>query len=338
MVATTQDWLELVQEETLEPDLPICDPHHHLWDHRDSQVEPRYLLEEYVADTETGHNIVSSVFIKCGCAYRAEGPEIMRPVGETEFVVGQAALSASGKYGKTRVAAGIIGSVDFTQGAEVAAALEGHIQAGGGRFRGIRLGVTWDASPEVPNNRTSPKPHLFLDAAYREGVAQLSKYDLSMEGWCYHPQIPELADLARAMPNLRIVFNHLGAPLGLGSYAGRRDEVLEDWKKSVADLAACDNVVAKLGGLNMLYLGFGWHEQDRPPTSEALAEATRPYLEYAIEKFGPDRCMFESNYPVDKVSCGYNVLWNSFKRLTADYSADEKRKLYHDTATAVYRL
>jgi predicted TIM-barrel fold metal-dependent hydrolase len=183
-----------------------------------------------------------------------------------------------------------------------------------------------------------PPPHLYLDAKFRTGFAHLARHQMSFEGWCYHPQIPELTQLARAFPDTTIILDHFGGPLGVGPYAGKRADILPQWKTDITDLAACDNVVAKLGGINMDVNGFGWHERERPPTSQELMDATRPYYEHTIEQFGVDRCMFESNFPVDKVTCSYNVLWNSFKRLTATYSADEKAKLYHDTAARVYRL
>ena len=337
-MATNDDWLTLVQEETLEPALPICDPHHHLWDHRPERVEPRYMLDEILVDLNSGHNIVSTVFVQCGAMYKADGPEEMRVLGETEFVNGIAAMSASGLYGPTRIAAAIVGAADLTLGDAVAPVLEAHLRVGGGRFRGIRHSAAWDAAGNAIVNRPMPPPHLYFDETFRQGFAQLGRYEMSFEGWCYHPQIGELTDLARAFPDTTIILDHFGGPLGVGPYAGKRDEILAQWRVDMTQLATCENVVAKLGGINMDVNGFGWHERDRPPTSEELMEATRPYYEHTIEQFGVDRCMFESNYPVDKLSCSYNVLWNSFKRLTAKYSADEKAKLFHDTAARVYRL
>lgn len=337
-MATNDAWLNQVQEEPLEPNLPICDPHHHLWEFRTERVEPRYLMDEILKDINSGHNIVSTVFIECGSMYKADGPVPMRVVGETEFVNGIAAMSASGLYGPCRVAAGIIGTADLTVGANISEVLDAQIVAGGGRFKGIRHGVTWDASDEIANARTNPTPHLLLDKTFREGFAQLAPRGLSFEGWCYHPQIPDLIDLARAFPDTTIIFNHFGGPIGVGPYANKRDEVYKEWKASVTGLAACPNVVAKLGGINMDVNGFGWHEMELPPTSEALCEATRPYYEHTLEQFGPDRCLFESNFPVDKITCSYNVLWNSFKRFSAGFSGAEKAKLFHDTATRVYRL
>jgi predicted TIM-barrel fold metal-dependent hydrolase len=337
-MATNDAWLNLVQEDTLEPDLPICDPHHHLWDQRPDRVEPRYLIDEILADLTSGHHVVSTVFIQCGAMHRADGPEALRPVGETEFVNGIAAMSASGIYGSARICAGIVGTADLTLGDEVVPVLEAHVRAGGGRFRGIRQGAAWDAAGTAIVNRPMPPPHLYLDAKFRTGFAHLARHQMSFEGWCYHPQIPELTQLARAFPDTTIILDHFGGPLGTGPYAGKRADILPQWKKDITDLAACQNVVAKLGGINMDINGFGWHERERPPTSQELMEATRPYYEHTIEQFGVDRCMFESNFPVDKVTCSYNVLWNSFKRLTATYSSYEKAKLYHDTAARVYRL
>ena len=337
-MATNDAWLAQTTEETLEPELVICDPHHHLWTNRTEPVAHHYLLDEMLADINSGHNVVSTVFIECGAMYKADGPEAMKPIGETEFVNGIAAMSASGEFGPARVAAGIVSTVNLRLGDAVAPVLEAHFHAGGGRFRGIRHGVTWDASDAVPNNRTNPPQHLYLDDSYRQGFAQLEKFGLTWEAWCYHPQIPELIDLARAFPGITIIFNHFGGPLGIGPYAGKGDEVFAQWRQDVAELAKCKNVMAKLGGINMVVNGFDWHNQPKPPTSEELMQATRRYYEFTIEAFGVDRCMFESNFPVDMVTCSYNVLWNSFKRLTAGYSADEKAKLFHDTAARVYRL
>jgi L-fuconolactonase len=337
-MATNDAWLDLVQEDALEPDLPICDPHHHLWEFRTERVDPRYLLDEILQDMNSGHNIVSTVFIECGSMYKADGPVPMRVVGETEFVNGIAAMSASGLYGPGRVAAGIIGTADLTVGADIGAVLDAQIAAGGGRFKGIRHGCTWDASDDVATARTNPTQHLMLDETFRQGFAQLAPRNLSFEGWCYHPQIPDLTDLARAFPDTTIILNHFGGPIGVGPYADKREEVFTQWQAAIKDLAACQNVVAKLGGINMDVNGFNWHEKDRPPTSEELCEATRPFYEYTLDLFGPGRCLFESNFPVDKLSCSYNVLWNSFKRFTTGFSDADKAKLFHDTATKVYRL
>ncbi|HEY3059640.1 MAG TPA: amidohydrolase family protein [Chloroflexota bacterium] len=333
------DWLALSSEEPLEPELPICDPHHHLWDKRPARVAERYLLDEILEDVGAGHNVVSTVFIECGAMYRADATEeALRPVGETEFVNGIAAMSASNEYGAARIAAGIVGTANLTLGDGVATALDAHLAAGGGRFRGIRQSAAWDADPGLPPPRINPGPGLYLRDDFRAGFKHLAPRQLSFEVWCYHRQIPEATALARAFPETTLILNHFGGPLGVGGYAGKSDEVYAEWRASVAELATCPNVVAKLGGINMELNGFGWHEKPRPPSSQELMDATRRYYEFTIERFGVDRCMFESNFPVDKASCGYGVLWNSFKRLTANYSASDKAMLFHDTAARVYRL
>ncbi|MDA0261628.1 MAG: amidohydrolase family protein [Proteobacteria bacterium] len=332
------DWLAQYDEETLEPNLEICDPHHHLWNLRHGRSTTRYQLDELLEDLNSGHNIVSTVFIQCGAEYRPDGPVEMRPVGETEFIADIATKSASGRYGPQRVAAGIIGWANLLLGDVVGAVLDAHIAAGEGRFRGIRCGATYDESDEISNSSWGPPPAILLDPKYRNGVAQLAKRDLVVESWCYHPQLPEMIDLVRACPDARFILDHCGGPLGIGPYEGRRAEIFDLWKGYIAELARCENVIAKLGGLNMVFNGFNWQHRPMPPTSVELLEATRPYFEHLIEQFGVDRCMFESNFPVDKLSCRYNVLWNSFKRLTANYSADEKAKLYHDNAVRIYRL
>ena len=345
-MATHADWLAKTTEETLEADLPICDPHHHLWDYgmepaakfRREQVAPRYLLDELLADIGSGHNIVSTVYIECASMYRAEGPEEMRPVGETEFATGFAAMSASGQYGETRIAAGIVGFADLNLGDGVTPVLEAHIAASGGRFRGIRHAFAWDANDQVRNSHSNPTEKMLSDATFRAGFARLAPLGLSFEGWCYHPQIPELTDLARAFPDTTIVLNHFGGPLGIGPYKGTQAQYLEQWKRDIAELSECSNVHAKLGGINMRANGYGWDKRERPPSSEELAAATKVYYEHCIERFGAERCLFESNYPVDKVSVGYNVLWNTFKRIAAGCSAAEKAQLFHDTAARTYRL
>jgi L-fuconolactonase len=331
-------WLTQTVEQPLEPDLLICDPHHHLWDKRTERVSERYLLDEILQDIGGGHSVVSTVFIECGAMYRADGPELLKPVGETEFVNGIAAMSASGLYGPARVAAAIVGTVDLRAGDAAAAVLDAHLAAGGGRFRGIRQPAAWDADPAAPVSRSRPGPGLFMRDDFRTGFKHLAARQLSFEAWCYHPQLPEVTALARAFPETTIVLDHFGGPLGMGTYAGHADEILTQWRRSLSELAACPNVVAKLGGINMEVNGFGWHERPRPPSSQELVEATRRYYDFTIEQFGVDRCMFESNFPVDKVSCSYTVLWNAFKRLVADYSADEKARLFYGTATRVYRL
>jgi predicted TIM-barrel fold metal-dependent hydrolase len=333
-----QAWLAQVPETALEPELAICDPHHHLWDAASRHIQSRYLLDEILADISGGHNVVSTVFIECGAMFKADGPENFRCVGETEFVNGIAAMSASGGYGKSRIAAAIVGTCDLRIGDAAADVLDAQIAAGGGRFRGIRRGAFWHASPEIENHRTQPPEGLLLRDDFRSGFKHLAPRKLSFEVWCAHTQIPDAVSLARAFPDTVIVLDHFGGPIGIGPYQGKADEVFADWKGKIDELAKCQNVHVKLGGLNMEVNGYGWQHKPKPPTSAELAAATRRYFDYAIEKFGPKRAMFESNFPVDKLSCSYTVLWNSFKLLAKGFSADEKAALFHDTAAKVYRI
>ena len=336
--SNNQAWLDKVTEPVLDPELAICDPHHHLWDGRKGYVQPRYLLDEILEDISGGHNVVSTVFIECGAMFKAEGPEAFRCIGETEFVNGIAAASASGSHGKARIAAGIVGTVDLRIGDAAGDVLDAHIAAGGGRFRGIRRGAFWHASPAIENHRTHPPEGLLLRDDFRAGFKHLASRKLSFEVWCAHTQIPNATSLAKAFPETTIVLDHFGGPIGIGPYANKHDEVFADWKVKIDELARCQNVVVKLGGLNMEVNGYDWHHRPTPPTSAELAQATRRYFDHAIGRFGPKRCMFESNFPVDKLSCGYTVLWNSFKRLAEGYSGDERAALFCGTAERVYRL
>lgn len=326
-------WLAQVREDIIEPDLPICDPHHHLWDRNGS----RYLLDELIEDVRSGHNVVSTVFVECDSMFRADAPAALAPVGETEFVNGVAAMSASGGYGELRACAGIVGFADLTLGSAVGEVLDLHL-ARSDRFRGIRHAAGWDADERVRNSHTDPPKGLLGRADFRAGMKALAERALSFDAWLYHTQIPELTDLARACPDVTIVLDHFGGPLGIGPYEGCREEIFARWRDDIAELAGCPNVVAKLGGLVMPINGFGFHKREVPPTSDELVAATAPYYRHAIECFGVERCMFESNFPVDKQSCSYHVLYNAFKKLVADASADEKRQLFHDTAARVYRI
>lgn len=333
-MAGNAEWLEKVKEAALEPALPIIDPHHHLWDHPGS----RYELDELMADVAQGHNIRATVFVECKSMYRDSGPDALKPVGETEYVNGIAAKSASGGFGETRVAAAIVGFADLRLGKAVDEVLEAHIAVAPARFRGIRHASAFDDSPDVRASHTLPPKGLLGLPAFREGYARLAKYGLSFDAWLYHRQIPELTALARAHPETTVIFDHFGGPIGIGPYEGKRAEIFAQWKKDVAELASCPNVTAKLGGINMAVNGFGWHKRDLPPTSDELVAATRDWYLHSIDVFGPDRCMFESNFPVDKLSCSYGVLWNAFKKIARGFSEAEKASLFHDTAKRVYRI
>jgi len=333
-IAVRPDWLDRRDEPILEPELPIIDPHHHLWD----RPGWRYLLDDLLADAGTGHDIRATVFVQARAMYRADGPEELKPVGETEFVNGVAAMCASGTYGRIRVAAGIVGHADLTLGARVEPVLAAHERAGGGRFRGIRHITAWDADASIRNPAYVPPPGLLADHTFREGFKTLGRLGYSFDAWLYHPQIDEVTALARACPQTRIVLNHVGGPIGIGAYAGKRKEIFAGWAASIKALAACENACVKLGGLGMRIGGFGLHEQAEPPSSQALADAWRPYIETCIAAFGTKRAMFESNFPVDKGSYGYPVFWNACKLLAKGASAAEKADLFAGTAARFYRL
>jgi predicted TIM-barrel fold metal-dependent hydrolase len=349
------DWLDRRREAVIEPELPIVDPHHHLVDRPETG---RYLLPDLLADTSSsqqseaapdavssssagarnGHNITATVYLEWMSMYRTQGPAELRPVGEIEFANGVAAMAASGTYGETRVCAGIVGYADLALGAAVEKVLEAMIEAGGGRFRGIRF-ITASHPDQAAWGSPIIRPAgLLLDPRVREGFARLAPLGLSFDAWMYHTQLGELVDLARAFPETPIVLDHVGGAIGLGPYAGKRDEVFTVWSAKIRELAACPNIHIKLGGLGMRMFGFTHHRGELPPSSEELAAAWRPYIETCIAAFGPERSMFESNFPVDKGSCGYAALWNAFKRIAAGYSTAEKAMLFVGTASKFYRL
>ena len=339
-------------EAILDPDLPIIDPHHHLWDNRTYatpgadahpfmtaiQPAPRYLLDELLADTGSGHNIVGTVFVECGAFYKAGGPVDLRPVGETEFVNGVAAMSASGMYGETRACAGIVSKADLLLGDAVAPVLEAHVRAGGGRFRGIRNSAAFDADKDVLGPLNRVEAGLYRDATFRKGFKHLGAMDLSFDAWLLEPQLPDLIDLARAFPDTTIILDHVGTPLGRGSYTGTREARFAGWQGNIRELAKSPKVVVKLGGLAMAFCNFPSFLAEPRAPSEQLAAEWKPYIETCIEAFGPERCMFESNFPVDMGSCSYATLWNAFKHIAAGASADEKANLFAGTARRVYKL
>jgi L-fuconolactonase len=333
--ADRDGWLDLVTEEIVDPERPIVDPHHHLWRERDGM--PRYLLDELWADTGSGHNIVETVFLECGAEYRPDGPRHLRPIGETEFVAEQAARSADGGAGRARIAA-IVGHADLLLGEAVEEVLALHEEAGRGLFRGIRHSGARDEDPGALMIPGRAPEGLYQDEAFRRGLKRLGELGYSYDTWHYHHQNSSFAGLARAVPETPMVLDHFGTPLGVGRFAGRRAEIFEQWKKDVAEIAGCPNVVAKLGGLAMPDNGFGWMGRDRPPTSDEFVEAQAPYYLHMIECFTPQRCMFESNFPVDRLSISYPVLWNGLKKIVQDFSEDEKDRMFFGTATRVYRL
>lgn len=329
-------------EDVLEPELPICDPHHHLyfWPGIDALGLPvTYLLPEFLAELSNGgHNIESTVYLECTAFYRPDGPEELRTLGETEFVNGVAAMSASGLYGKTRICEGIVGRVELIRGDAIGAVLEEHLAVAGDRFKGIRDAGPWDDDMSVPRGHTAPPKGLYELSSFRAGFAHLGRLGLSFDAWQYHPQLSQVIDLADAFPDTQIVLDHVGGVLGVGPYAGKGDAVFAEWAKNIRKLAERPNVSVKLGGISQHTGPFDHHTRAVKPDSVELAAAWRPYIETCIEAFGPTRAMFESNFPVDGMACSYRSLWNAMKRIAAGASAEDKSLLFRDTARRIYRL
>jgi predicted TIM-barrel fold metal-dependent hydrolase len=325
-------WLARHREEIIEPDLPIVDPHHHLW----SRPGNAYLFPELLADLTSGHNLRATVFEECGSMYRADGPEELRSLGETEFVTGVAAMSASGGFGAARACAAMVGNVNLMLGTRVEPILEAHIAASGGRFHAIRFSTAWDADERIP--KIAQRPEMLADSRFREGFRYLARFGLAFDAWVYHPQLGDVEALASAFPHTPIVLNHFGSPILGGPNAGRAAEVFAEWRTGMTALARHDNVHVKLGALPVRRPKTERDTAAAPLSSEQIAAAWRPCVEVCVEQFGARRCMFESNFPVQKRWCGYAVLWNACKRLAAGASADEKRELFSGTAARVYRF
>ncbi len=325
-------WLAQHREEIIEPELPIVDPHHHMW----SRAGSVYLFPELMADLSSGHNIRATVFEECGSMYRPDGPEELRSLGETEFVTGVAAMSASGGFGSAHACAAIVGNVNLMLGSRVESILEAHMAVSGGRFHAIRFSTAWDADERV--HKTVPRPKMLAEPRFREGFRCLGRFGLTFDAWVYHPQLSEVAGLAASFPDTPIILNHFGSPILGGPNAGRTAEVFAEWRAGMAALAAHPNVHVKLGALPVRRSGPKGPAGAAPLSSEEIAAAWGPFFEVCIEKFGPRRCMFESNFPVQKRWCSYAVLWNACKRLAAGASAAEKSALFSATAARVYRL
>ena len=329
------DTTTTARETAIEPEMPIIDAHHHLID----RPGRRYLFDEYLADVSAGHNIRATVYIESQAMCRADGPEALRPVGETEFVVGIAAMSESGNYGPCRVNAGIVGHADLALGDAVAETLDAHIVAGGGRFRGIRQVALSHPSPEPFRYVLNPPPKDLLHSdRFREGFAQLGPRGLSFEATVFHTQLSDIAALADAFPETVIVLDHLGFAIAMGLSQSERQTVFEDWSQALREIARRPNVMAKIGGFGLPFWGFGFDQDEIKPDSDTLLRAWSPYIETGIDAFGLDRCMLESNFPVDAMSCDYVTLWNALKKATRALGAEDRHKLFFENAARIYRL
>lgn len=328
-----EQWLALCQEQALDADVPIVDPHHHLWD----RGGHTYLPQQFAADAGSGgHDLLASVYVECLSQYRGDGPAHLRPVGETEFVAG---LAASPQPGTARpaIAAGIVAYADLSLAEAVDEVLDAHATAGRGRLRGIRYSTAHDPDPAI-HAAYPTRAGMLREAAVQAGARRLAAHGLSLDVWSYFHQLGDVLELARACPALTIVVDHAGGPIGIGPYAGRRAEVFGQWRLELQALAAQHNVHLKFGGLAMPLAGFDWRKLPRPPGSAALAQAWQPYWDVCLDAFGPQRCMFESNFPVDRSGCTYTALWNAFKRLAAPLGPAERRAVLSGTAQMVYRL
>jgi L-fuconolactonase len=332
----SEDWLSLVHEDAIDPSRPIIDPHHHLWG--SGRRWPPYQIDDLRADTASGHRIEKTVFVECRESYRPDGPVHLRPVGETAFVA-SVARETRDEGGGRAVIAGIVAHADLRLPlSALQAVLSAHAEAGEGLFRGIRHAGARDANPEALTIPGRGPEGLYADEHFRAGVAFLGASGLTYDTWHYHHQNATFADLARATPGTTLVLDHFGTPLGVGRYAGLREQIFSRWQSDIEDIADCPNVVAKLGGLAMPDNGFGWDLRATPPTSDEVVEAQGRYYRHAIECFGADRCMFESNFPVDRRSLSYAVYWNAMKKIAASYSGDEQQAMFYGTAQRVYRL
>ncbi len=332
--AIKSDWLAQVSETVVEPERRIIDPHHHLW--RKRSPYPAYLVEDLWRDTGSGHNVEKTVFVECHAEYRESGPEHLRCLGETEFVTEQAEASEANSEEATIAA--ITGHADLTLGESVEQIVETHIDIAKGRFRGIRHSAPRDPNPDIFTIKGRGLEGQYARSDFRQGVKTLGKLGLVYETWHYHHQNPDYVELAQAVPETTMILDHMGTPIGIGHYASKREEIFQAWKRDVAEIARCPNVYAKLGGMAMPDNGFGWDHADRPPTSDEFISAQKRYHLHMIECFGPERCMFESNFPVDKRSLSYLVLFNAFKKMVMDFSEDEKDRMFYGTAAEVYRI
>lgn len=331
-VTDRRSWRRQHVEEILAPEQVICDPHHHLWGHAGDV----YFAAELAEDIGDGHKVEKTIYVECGSDYRQSGPSELAPVGETEFVVNQD-QQLKDIVGHS-VIQGIIGFADLKLGRGVQAVLDAHKEAAEGRFVGVRHALACDPSPKIEDHNTNPPADLMSNPQFIEGLRTLGQEDLTFDAWLYHPQLDLLAQLAAKVPDTTVVCDHLGAPIGIGPYAGRREEIFDHCRSALSALAQCPNSRLKLGGIGMPLYGNGWHRLPQPPDSKTIAAGWQDHIRWCIDTFGPERVMFESNFPPDGRSCSYRTLWNAFKRIAEPYSAAERQLMFHDTAIAVYRL
>ena len=329
------EWITQVKEEIIDPQLPIIDPHHHLWN-GDNQLAGSfpYLIENLNEDTFSGHNIVGTIFMECAQGYYLNGEEKYKPVGETEFVINL--IKDSKKLPESTNIMGIIGYANLMLGTDVKDVLDEHLSKGEGLFKGIRHAAGWDKNNEIHNSHSNPIENIYYDKNFIKGAEELINLNLTFDAWHYHHQITDLSIFAERYPELIIIHDHFGGPLGVGPYEGKREEIFKKWKDDISLLSESKNVYAKLGGLAMPVNGWNFHKQDKPASSDQIVDLHQQYYLHTINCFGADRCMFESNFPVDRRSVTYHILWNAFKKMVSDYSDEDKNKLFFKNAKDVY--
>ncbi|MFJ9533936.1 amidohydrolase family protein [Herbaspirillum sp. NPDC101396] len=334
--AVRPEWLALRREEIIEPELRIVDPHHHLWD----RPGARYLPLDLVEDVNSGHRIAATVYVQSRSMLRTHGEPAFAPLGEVEFANGAAAMGSSGVYGETRLCAGIVGGADLALGDAVLPVLEAMLTVSSGRLCGIRNAVAWHPDPAVGSTTARTVPGMLCNPAFVRGASYLARFGLALDVWAYHTQLDDVYALARSIPEVTVVIDHFGGPVGVGSDKVARSGMPAHWRKAMQRLAGLPNTRVKLGGAGMPVLGFGFDREEMPPASQVLAQVMRPYVEMCVEDFGAARCMFESNFPVDKGMFSYHVIWNAFKRLMQGQGAsqEEKNALFSATALETYRL
>ena len=329
------EWIAQIKEEIINPELPIIDPHHHLWN-GDNQLAGSfpYLIENLNEDTFSGHNIVGTIFMECAQGYYLDGEEKYKPVGETEFVINL--IKDSEKLSKSTNIMGIIGFADLMLGHEVKDVLNTHLSKGEGLFRGIRHAAGWDKNNEIHNSHSNPIENIYHNKSFMKGAEELINLKLTFDAWHYHHQINDLSIFAKKYPELTIIHDHFGGPLGVGPYEGKKEEIFKKWKDDISLLSESKNVFAKLGGLAMPVNGWNFHKQNKPASSDQIVDMHHEYYLHTINCFGVERCMFESNFPVDRRSVSYHVIWNAFKKMVLGYSDEDKNKLFFKNAKDVY--
>jgi L-fuconolactonase len=323
------------QELPLDAHLAIIDSHHHLRDVRG----PAYLAREFAADiAASGHRIVASVAVETGYAYEGALGKSFAPTGETRFLADVGATPVPHDSGVTRIAAAIVGYADLRLGDDVRGVLEAHIEAGKGRFKGVRTPAAWHAYPRFKYARAEVARQALEDPGFRSGFAHLAALQLSYDAWVYDEQLADVMHLADAFNGVRIIVGHCGGPVSHAGPLTACPEAFKQWQDRIQRLAKRPNVLMKLGGLGLEVMGLGFDARSVQASSELLAEAWRPYIETCISAFGAERCMFESNFPPDSTSCRYGHAWNAFKRITAGYAAGERDQLFSETARQAYAV